>query len=214
MTAPAKTAPKAPAKRYEPTPLESKAIDAYRQHRSARPLVPRIKVVEGKNGAKHVMPDHPDLATAFVLLGSATGIEDTDFLLVLIEQLANAGSRGKEVNELMLNAMLSVVKSIEPRDQLEAMLAAQMAATHNAVMTFARRLNNVDTIPQQDSAERAYNKLARTYVAQIEAFKRYRNRGDQTVRVEHVTVNEGGQAIVGNVSAGGKGEQKSSEATP
>jgi hypothetical protein len=100
------------------------------------------------------------------------------------------------INDLALNFMLSVVKSIEPRDQLEAMLAAQMAATHNAVMTFARRLNHVENIPQQDSAERAYNKLARTYVAQVDALKRYRSAGQQTVRVEHVTVNEGGQAVV------------------
>jgi hypothetical protein len=42
------------------------------------------------------------------------------------------------------------------------------------------------------------------FAAQIEALKRYRSRAEQTVRVEHVTVNEGGQAIVGNVSTGGE----------
>ena len=101
--------------------------------------------------------------------------------------------------------MLAMVTGIEPRDQLEAMLAAQMAAVHNATMTFARRLNHVDNIPQQDSAERAFNKLARTFANQLEALKRYRSAGSQTVRVEHVTVNEGGQAIVGNVAHGGRG---------
>ena len=34
--------------------------------------------------------------------------------------------------------MLAVVKGLEPRDQMEAMLAAQMAAVHVATMTFAR----------------------------------------------------------------------------
>jgi hypothetical protein len=58
----------------------------------------------------------------------------------------------------------------------------------------------VENIPQQDSAERAFNKLARTFAAQVEALKRYRTGGGQTVRVEHVTIHEGGQAIVGNVS--------------
>jgi hypothetical protein len=62
--------------------------------------------------------------------------------------------------------MLAVVKGIEPQDQVEAMLAAQMAAVHNATMTFARWLAHVDNIPQQDSAERAFNKLARTFVSQ------------------------------------------------
>ena len=44
-----------------------------------------------------------------------------------------------------------------------------------ASMTFARRLAHVDNIPQQDSAQNAFNKLARTFAAQVEALKRYRS---------------------------------------
>ena len=94
------------------------------------------------------------------------------------------------------------------------MLAAQMAATHNAVMAFARRLNHVENLMQQDSAERAYNKLARIFATLVEALKRYRSSGDQTMRVEHVTVNEGGQAIVGNVTSMGRGVSGKPETTP
>ncbi len=96
--------------------------------------------------------------------------------------------------------MRSVIKGIEPKDQLEIMLAAQMAAVHMATMTFARRLAHVDQIVQQDSAERAFNKLARTFAAQMEALKRYRTGGEQRVTVQHVSVSDGGQAIVGNVT--------------
>jgi hypothetical protein len=39
----------------------------------------------------------------------------------------------------------------------------------------------VGRIPQQDSAERAFNKLARTFAAQLEALKRYRGGGEQTM---------------------------------
>lgn len=67
-------------------------------------------------------------------------------------------------------------------------------------MTFASRLaranNNVE---QLDSAGCAFNKLAQTYVAQMEALKRYRTGGEQKVTVQHVSVNDGGQAIVGDV---------------
>ncbi len=49
------------------------------------------------------------------------------------------------------------------------------------------------------------NKLARTFAAQLEALKKYRSTGEQSIRVQHVTVNEGGQAIVGNVRTGGGG---------
>src|SRR3954465_3488536 len=79
--------------------------------------------------------------------------------------------------------------------RVEAMLAAQMAT-----MTFAQRFNHVDNIAQQDSAERTFNKLARTFATQMEALKRYRTGGEQKVTVQHVSVKEGGQAIVGNVT--------------
>jgi len=113
--------------------------------------------------------------------------------------------------------MLSIVKGIKPRDQIEAMLAAQMAAVHVASITFARRLAHVDNIPQQDSAERAFNKLTRTFAAQLSALKEYRSKGEQKITVQHVHVAEGGQAIVGNVNApapGGAGRAKKPETTP
>jgi hypothetical protein len=83
----------------------------------------------------------------------------------------------------------------QPRDELEAMLAVQMGAIHQATMMMARRLNHMDNITQQDAAERALNKLARTYATQMETLKRYRTGGQQKVTVEHVTVNQGGKAI-------------------
>jgi hypothetical protein len=96
------------------------------------------------------------------------------------------------------------------------MLAAQMAAVHMATMTFARRLAHVENIPQQDSAERAFNKLARTFAAQMSALKEYRSKGEQKMTVQHVHVAEGGQAIVGNVNAPaeGVGARKKTEDQP
>jgi hypothetical protein len=75
-------------------------------------------------------------------------------------------------------------------------------AVHVATMAFARRLAHVENIPQQDSAERAFNKLTRNFTTQMEALKKYRDTPQQRVHVEHVHVNEGGQAIVGNVKGG------------
>jgi transcriptional regulator with AAA-type ATPase domain len=103
-------------------------------------------------------------------------------------------------DERALNFMLSIVKGVQPRDQLEAMLATQMAAIHELILTYARRLAHTETMPQQDSAERALNKLARTFTTQMEALKRYRSSGEQKVTVQHVSVSDGGQAIVGNVT--------------
>ena len=211
MTA-AKKAVKLPAKAYEPTPQEREVVDAYRASVRGKAAVPAITVGEGKDLGTLDF-DHPDKAVAACLLSKAVGADDLDFLGGILIQLANVASKGQTVDATAVNFMLSMVKGVEPRDQIEAMLAAQMAAVHSATMTFARRLNHVENLPQQDSAERAFNRLARTFTAQVEALKRYRSAGEQTVRVEHVTVNEGGQAIVGNVTHGGVA-QKKPEATP
>jgi hypothetical protein len=198
MASSKKTKSKSPLEGYVPTPDELAVLKAHFARKKARKSIPRFRVSKS-DGKTSISPDHPSDLVASVLLMDALGIEDPQFLDGLLTQLANVVSRGQEVSAADLNFVLSVIKGIEPRDQLEAMLAAQMAAVHLATMTFARRLANVETIPQQDSSERALNKLARTFAAQMETLKRYRTGGQQKVTVEHVTVNKGGQAIVGNV---------------
>jgi hypothetical protein len=143
----------------------------------------------------------------------AIGTADLDFCDGLTLQLVNA-SKGQGPSEKAVNFMLAVIKGIEPRDEIEAMLAAQMAAVHMASMTFARRLAHVDTIQQQDSASNAFNKLTRTFAAQMSALKEYRSKGEQKMTVQHVHVAEGAQAIVGNVSAPGVGARKKTEEQP
>ena len=39
----------------------------------------------------------------------------------------------------------------------------------------------------------------RAFTTQFEAYRRLRHGGDQYVRVEHVHINEGAQAVIGNV---------------
>ena len=207
-----KAAPKAQdteAKPYEPTPADAKALEAYRAARAKGG--PRLKVT-----ADSIKIDHADPVFGHLSLLKAVGSTDSDFLEGLKKQLVNAGSHGSAADEDGINFLLSVVKGIEPRDQIEAMLGAQMAAVHMATMTFARRLAHVDNIPQQDSAQNAFNKLSRTFAAQVEALKRYRSGGEQKMTVQHVHVAEGGQAIVGNVTAPaeGVGARKKSEDQP
>src|SRR5258705_11396407 len=75
-----------------------------------------------------------------------------------------------------------------------------MAAVHSSAMKFAGRLNSIDNSLEWDLAERTFNKLTRTFATLVEALKRYRTGGEQKVTVQHVSVSEGGQAIVGNVT--------------
>ena len=175
--------------------------------RQEQKSAPRVKVSK-KHGKVIIAADHKDASIGNLLIMESFGTANEKFANGLLSQLVNVGCRGKDVKEDDVNFMLAVIAGIEPRDETEAMLAAQMAAIHNATMTAARRLAHVETLPQQDSASNMLNKLARTYAAQVEALKKYRSTGEQSIRVQHVTVNDGGQAIVGDVQAGGGGQAK------
>lgn len=104
--------------------------------------------------------------------------------------------------------MLSIIRDMSPRDAVERMLAVQMAATHVATIRSARWLAHTENIPQVQAHYTGFTKLARTFAAQVEALRRHRIGGQQKVTVEHVTVNDGGQAVVGNVQHGGRGGNK------
>lgn len=115
-----------------------------------------------------------------------------------------AGGHADEIND-QRPFMLSIVNDIRARDPIERMLAVQMAATHVALIRAGGWLAKADNLPRLEAYSTAYNKLARTYAAQMEALRKHRNGGQQKVMVEHVHVHPGGQAIVGDVHHGGRG---------
>jgi hypothetical protein len=186
---------------YSPTDPERSVLKRQIKRLESSPSVPRIKIGGTHNG-RTLSLDHPDILVARGLLMEALGTADTDFGYGLINDLISIASGDEKIDEPKFNFMLSIIKGIKPNDQLEAMLAAQMAAVHVTAMKFVSQFSRVETLQQQDSAERAFNKLTRTFTTQMEALKRYRTGGEQRVTVQHVSVSEGGQAIVGNVTQG------------
>lgn len=205
-----KTLPKSEEKQvvaYQKTPQEREAVGAVLAATDSKILAPIVKVNKNSKGVTEVSVDHPDPVTGWRLLQHSLATTSHYFANGIMYQLGNAVSSGQEVDQGALNFALAVVAGVKPKDELETMLAAQMTAIHMMTMTFARRLALAGNVKQQDSAERALNKLARTFTMQMEALKRYRTGGEQKVTVHHVTVNEGGQAIVGNVErSGDRGE--------
>ena len=197
-----------PTAPYSPNDREWQAIKRVVERRARTAPAPRFKIETTSASAVNISADHPEAECCYVLLADTFGTADHEMATGLLSQLADASRTGKVPTKKELDFMLSVVRGINPRDETEALLACQIAAIHNATMVAACRLNHVSTIPQQDSASNMLNKLARTFASQVEALKKYRSAGEQTIKVQHVTVNDGGQAIVGNVSRGGGGTDK------
>jgi hypothetical protein len=106
------------------------------------------------------------------------------------------------ISEIAVNASLAFIEGAEPRDEIECALVIQMACTHTAAMAVLGRLGGGHGPDRSvTTMASAASRLLRTYATQVEALRRLRNGGSQFVRVEHVHVNEGGQAVIGNVKA-------------
>jgi hypothetical protein len=144
--------------------------------------------------------DHPDPELGEQFMANALGVADRDAMDGILRQLVRASVNGGSADEFNLSFMISMVKSIRPRDSVEAMLVAQMVSVHVMAMRCAHHLANAEDLAQHDSAARALGRLARTFPAQIEALNRYRSHGEPAITVQNVSVGDGGKAIVGNVT--------------
>ena len=139
------------------------------------------------------------------IFGTADAEQANAFLSHCLKVLKpdEAGDAGAANDER--HFLLSIIKDMAPHDPVERMLAVQMAATHVATIRAGRWMATADNLPQVEAHYTGFNKLARTFAAQVEALRKHRTGGKQTVTVQHVNVADGGQAIVGNVQAGGRG---------
>ena len=101
--------------------------------------------------------------------------------------------------------MAAMQAELKPRDAVEAMLITQMTTTHVAMTSLSQKVMDTSVGYQvREALERSMTRLSRTYLAQMDALKKYRAKAQQTVRVERVNVESGGQAIVGDVSRRGE----------
>jgi hypothetical protein len=101
-----------------------------------------------------------------------------------------------------MNAALAAVAAMQPRDELEAMIAVQATAMHHVAMDcLARAMTPGATIDGRTLNLSQANKSSRTFAALVETLNRHRGKvTTQKVIVENVNVSAGGQAVVGAVS--------------
>jgi hypothetical protein len=196
------------AKPYEPTTNEAAALAKYESRQAKKKPAPGLKITnteEAERSVVNIKIDHPDhLEVGYRLLAESLGTADRDFVVGTLDSLALVGRNGKKIDQNSTNYALSMVRGIQPKDSVEVTLGLQMAAIHLATMRTASFLGASKKREDIESYEKSLNRLARTYVAQVEGLKRYRSKGEQRVYVKRVTVNEGGQAIVGPVTHGGR----------
>jgi len=190
------------------TDEEKVRIGKYLERLKREPV--KLKTSRDDSGNPRTEHDTTDETLSMTRFMEALGTTDMDLQFYLLNQViqtfrgcvSSEGFGYDRLDEFMNNAM-ALLNGIQPQDEIEGMLAVQMIAVHNMAMeTIKRAMITGQTFEGTEGNVTQATKMLRTFTAQMEALKRYRTGGQQKVIVEHVHVNEGGQAIVGVVNRG------------
>ncbi len=167
-----------------------------------RPRV-RVKLRRIHANLSRYYPPNGDGKIWWARLKKALGTASSDFVNASLLQLqAAARLPCSGISEIAVNAALAMIEAAAPKDEIEAALAVQMACTHTAAVSVLARLEGAHGGERRVVAlASAAARLLRAYSTQVETLRRLRHGGDQYVRVEHVHVSDGGQAVIGNVRA-------------
>ncbi|GJE78569.1 hypothetical protein [Methylorubrum suomiense] len=190
-----------PPKR-EPTPQEQRGIDkalAYCRGRTA-PIAFEISKAEGSDISVGIPHNN---AGGFIAQQRATfGTVSQAFADRAGGEVGNAlRNRGEALpSPNALNAGVAAIAGIEPQNEQEAMLAVQMVGTHAMAMEMMNLAKQTESPDRLERYGNLATKFLRTYTTQMETLAKLRRGGEQTVRVEHVHVYQGGQAVVHQVT--------------
>ncbi len=163
----------------------------------------RVKIWDAKGRVAKVHPPNGEGANWWERLNKALGTSSSDFVNASLVQIqAAARSPWGTISEQSVNAALAMIEAANPKDEIEAALAVQMSCTHVAAMSLLARLDATFVSERRAAAfGSAASRLLRAFALQMEVLRRLRHGGHQYVRVEHVHINDGGQAVIGNVKA-------------
>lgn len=153
--------------------------------------------------------EEPSLLTVKAMKGVG-GSKNTEFNVTMFYRTLKTGvvchEEGADPEEEARIGCIATghaLAAFKPTDEIEGMFAAQAVMLHNLSMEAGRRAmiseqpSDIASKLRKDAAN-----SARAFGDMVDALARYRGKGPQVVRVERVIVNEGGQAVVGNVAAG------------
>lgn len=193
-----------------PGPRNQAALDRAAAEHSARPVRVSVKFEHQGDGSLILGATHRETEAHQTRLENALGTTSPSFMATCLAQLdIIVRGHGEEPggNERAFNAALAMIEAIGPQDELEAALAVQMVGCHVAALDMLGRATQTASTDRLALFGNMATKMQRTFTAQIEALGRMRGKGQQTVRVEHVNVHPGGQAIVGDVHHHPRGKQ-------
>lgn len=201
--------------------IETQRINEWleRQKRTTPSFYLKQTTTEDETGKKELSiawaPAEKDPLTSERFASSiyaATGSANEKYALKLITQTAMGcfNLSGKDIKlhaADAANESTGVLLSLAPKDEIEGMLCSRLLVLHDQYMLFMARVSTKDqTGTGIDLNINRATKLMRLYNETLDALNKHRRKGEQKVTVQHVNVNNGGQAIVNGQLNQGEGE--------
>lgn len=130
----------------------------------------------------------------------ATGTDDADFATAILVHV----SRGlpDSTFEQRLTCMASLLPTVRPQDETEALLAGQFIALQASAMECLRQGHFQDGFYHTERYINLATKLFNAATQTMQALTKYRAKGQQAVQVIHAH-NEGQAIVAQNLSSGG-----------
>jgi hypothetical protein len=153
------------------------------------------------------------IGDVLVAQGNLPEARDPGFIHGLLGQLITAGDMAGPRDDHETGFLFSVMEGVTPRDIIDAMIGSQIGMLQGLIVKQVRCVNRTNDPALRDVAVNTLGKLIRTFTALVEALRRRRNGGSPSVSVGHMSINDHGQAIVGNLTQS-QGEAAPDEAAP
>lgn len=136
---------------------------------------------------------HSTSKRSVLLTGATWNNLNIDYL----RKAAGASLPTKNRSDEGILTVQAYFEDVRPADPVEGMVYGQLYATHAHAMELMADAQKTVSIDAKDQYLKMANRLIKTFNASLDALGRLKRGGKQTIRVESVNVNDGGQAIVG-----------------
>lgn len=148
------------------------------------------------------------LGTSEHELVRSTGFKgnDSEVMLYSVLKMLLSDEGDPAQTKRKVSRFFSAMAGLKPQDPFEGLLISQMVTTYEASMDCFRMAVSNKKFPEVFfKLQNQGVKLMRLYCQQLESLDKHRRKGKQSMTIEHVHVQSGGQAVIGNVSQGDKG---------
>ncbi len=162
----------------------------------------RVKLKRINSDLSKPYPPDGDQRRWWDRLKAALGTTSSDFVNATLVQIQNASRMPSGgISETSVNAVLAIIEAAEPKNEIEAALAIQMACTHAVTMAVLSRAGGAYGGDRHVAMmASAGARLLRAFAAQVETMRRLRQGGTQIIRVERIEVADTAQAVIGNIN--------------